>query len=158
MTLLTVSAAWPLFADGFSAQITSVPSPAVTNKALEVRIETQDMGSEVYCYTWCKDLNGTEKAPWTWEGVNTDKFRMSGSGGTYTLSIPDIKAFYGLTDQELTGLKKLGFQESQVYTTMELRMKCAIGKCGRCNIGNKYVCKDGPVFRFDQLAELPDEY
>ncbi|MBQ8724154.1 MAG: hydrogenase, partial [Oscillospiraceae bacterium] len=27
-----------------------------------------------------------------------------------------------------------------------------------CNIGNKYVCKDGPVFRFDQLAELPDEY
>ena len=109
MTLLTVSAVWPLFADGFSAQITSVPSPAVTNKALEVRIETQDMGSEVYCYTWCKDLNGTEKAPWTWEGVNTDKFRMSGSGGTYTLSIPDIKAFYGLTDQELTGLKKLGF-------------------------------------------------
>ena len=107
--MLTVSAAWPLFADGFSAQITSVPSPAVTNKALEVRIETQDMGSEVYCYTWCKDLNGTEKAPWTWEGVNTDKFRMSGSGGTYTLSIPDIKAFYGLTDQELTGLKKLGF-------------------------------------------------
>ena len=34
-------------------------------------------------------------------------------------------------------------------------MKCGVGKCGRCNIGNKYVCKDGPVFRLDQLDELP---
>lgn len=58
----------------------------------------------------------------------------------------------------LAGLKELGFGETQVYTTMELRMKCGIGKCGRCNIGSKYVCKDGPVFRFDQLDELPNEY
>ena len=58
----------------------------------------------------------------------------------------------------LQGLKELGFQETQVYTTMELRMKCGVGKCGRCNIGSKYVCKDGPVFRFDQLDELPNEY
>lgn len=58
----------------------------------------------------------------------------------------------------LAGLKDLGFNESQVYTTMELRMKCGVGKCGRCNIGSKYVCKDGPVFRFDELSELPDEY
>ena len=58
----------------------------------------------------------------------------------------------------LEGLKELGFSETQVYTTMELRMKCGVGKCGRCNIGNKYVCKDGPVFRFDQLDELPNEY
>ena len=40
----------------------------------------------------------------------------------------------------------------------KLRMKCGIGKCGRCNIGAKYVCKDGPVFRYDELGELPDEY
>lgn len=58
----------------------------------------------------------------------------------------------------LAALKELGFNEKQVYTTMELRMKCGIGKCGRCNIGNKYVCKDGPVFRFDELDELPNEY
>lgn len=58
----------------------------------------------------------------------------------------------------LAALKELGFTDTQVYTTMELRMKCGIGKCGRCNIGNKYVCKDGPVFRFDELGELPDEY
>jgi len=58
----------------------------------------------------------------------------------------------------LAGLLELGFSKEQVYTTMELRMKCGVGKCGRCNIGSKYVCKDGPVFRFDELDQLPDEY
>lgn len=58
----------------------------------------------------------------------------------------------------LEGLQELGFSKRQVYTTLELRMKCGIGKCGRCNIGDKYVCKDGPVFRCDELDELPDEY
>ena len=58
----------------------------------------------------------------------------------------------------LGSLTELGFVNTQIYTTMELRMKCGVGKCGRCNIGNKYVCKDGPVFRFDELGELPSEY
>ena len=58
----------------------------------------------------------------------------------------------------LAGLMELGFNKTQVYTTLELRMKCGIGKCGRCNIGAKYVCKDGPVFRCDEIDELPPEY
>lgn len=58
----------------------------------------------------------------------------------------------------LQGLLEQGFTYEQVFTTMELRMKCGIGKCGRCNIGPKYVCKDGPVFRFDELNALTDEY
>ena len=58
----------------------------------------------------------------------------------------------------LDGLYALGFDKTQIYTTLELRMKCGVGKCGRCNVGSKYVCKDGPVFRFDELNELPTEY
>ena len=58
----------------------------------------------------------------------------------------------------LPNLVQAGFEKTQIFTTMELRMKCGIGKCGRCNIGNKYVCKDGPVFRVDELDELPNEY
>lgn len=58
----------------------------------------------------------------------------------------------------LAGLLELGFVREQVFTTFELKMKCALGKCGRCNIGDVYVCKDGPVFRLDQMTELPDEY
>lgn len=58
----------------------------------------------------------------------------------------------------LQGLLELGFDKSRVYTTLELRMKCGVGKCGRCNVGDKFVCKDGPVFRMDELDELPDEY
>ena len=58
----------------------------------------------------------------------------------------------------LQALLEMGFEKTQVYTTLELKMKCGIGKCGRCNVGSKYVCKDGPVFRLDELDELPDEY
>ena len=58
----------------------------------------------------------------------------------------------------LEALVSLGFDKKQIYTTLELKMKCGIGKCGRCNVGAKYVCKDGPVFRCDQLQDLPDEY
>ena len=58
----------------------------------------------------------------------------------------------------LAALEEMGFSKEQVYTTLELRMKCGVGKCGRCNIGPKYACKDGPVFRCDEVAELPDEY
>ena len=58
----------------------------------------------------------------------------------------------------LAALTEMGFDKTQVYTTLELRMKCGVGKCGRCNIGSKYVCKDGPVFRCDEIEELPPEY
>jgi sulfhydrogenase subunit gamma (sulfur reductase) len=55
-------------------------------------------------------------------------------------------------------LAKLGFTDENIYTTLENRMKCGFGKCGRCNVGKYYVCKDGPVFTLAQLKDLPDEY
>jgi len=57
----------------------------------------------------------------------------------------------------LQALKKLGFEDAQIITTLEKRMKCGVGICGRCNIGTKYVCIDGPVFSYAQLKELPNE-
>jgi NAD(P)H-flavin reductase len=58
----------------------------------------------------------------------------------------------------LLSLDKMGFTPSQVITTLEMKMKCGLGKCGRCNIGYAYVCKHGPVFSYAQLMELPNEY
>ncbi|MBC9783213.1 FAD/NAD(P)-binding protein [Heliobacterium chlorum] len=55
-------------------------------------------------------------------------------------------------------LDKLGFTPENVITTLEMRMKCGIGKCGRCNIGSCFVCLDGPVFSLAQLKTMPNEY
>lgn len=55
-------------------------------------------------------------------------------------------------------LEKLGFTPETTIMSLENRMKCGIGMCGRCNVGGKYVCKDGPVFTRAQLNELPNEY
>ncbi|RKO67116.1 FAD/NAD(P)-binding protein [Desulfofundulus salinus] len=55
-------------------------------------------------------------------------------------------------------LEELGFPSERIIMSLENRMKCGIGMCGRCNVGNKYVCKDGPVFTRAQLNQLPNEY
>ncbi|MDD5095393.1 MAG: FAD/NAD(P)-binding protein [Dehalococcoidia bacterium] len=57
----------------------------------------------------------------------------------------------------LQALSQLKFTDDQILTTLEKRMKCGIGICGRCNIGDKYVCKDGPVFSLAQLKDIPSE-
>lgn len=58
----------------------------------------------------------------------------------------------------LPALSALGFSDQDIITTLEMRMKCGVGKCGRCNIGSCYVCLDGPVFTQEQLKKLPAEY
>jgi len=55
-------------------------------------------------------------------------------------------------------LRQLGFAPERILLSLEMRMKCGIGMCGRCNIGCNYVCKDGPIFTLAQLQEMPDEY
>jgi sulfhydrogenase subunit gamma (sulfur reductase) len=59
----------------------------------------------------------------------------------------------------LLALEKLGFTPPQIWTTLEMKMKCGVGKCGRCNIGPLYVCKDGPVFSYEEIRNfLSDEF
>jgi sulfhydrogenase subunit gamma (sulfur reductase) len=57
----------------------------------------------------------------------------------------------------IEALNELGFSGENIITTLERRMKCGVGKCGRCNIGSKYVCLDGPVFTLKQLEEMPSD-
>jgi sulfhydrogenase subunit gamma (sulfur reductase) len=55
-------------------------------------------------------------------------------------------------------LAELGFPIEKILTTLEMRMTCGVGKCGKCNIGHQYICIDGPVFRMSQLSQMPTEY
>ncbi len=55
-------------------------------------------------------------------------------------------------------LASLGFPGENIITSLEMKMKCGIGKCGRCNIGNTYVCQDGPIFTYEQIKKLPNEF
>ena len=55
-------------------------------------------------------------------------------------------------------LDNLGYQHDHIIMSLENRMKCGIGMCGRCNVGKEFVCKDGPVFTLAQLNKMPKEY
>jgi len=55
-------------------------------------------------------------------------------------------------------LTEMGVPPANVYTSLENRMKCGVGKCGRCNAGPVYVCKEGPVFTIEQLNAIPADY
>jgi NAD(P)H-flavin reductase len=53
-------------------------------------------------------------------------------------------------------LLDLGFSPKDIYLSMEKNMSCGLGKCGHCRIGKYYVCKDGPVFTYEDLKDMPD--
>ena len=55
-------------------------------------------------------------------------------------------------------LMEMGLPKDRILTTLEMRMTCGVGKCGKCNIGHQYVCIDGPVFSLAELDEMPNEY
>ena len=55
-------------------------------------------------------------------------------------------------------LSENGFKDEDIFTSLENRMKCGLGKCGRCNCGSVYVCKEGPVFTQADIKNMPDDY
>jgi NAD(P)H-flavin reductase len=58
----------------------------------------------------------------------------------------------------ILGLRKQGFADDQMIMTLEAKMKCGIGKCGRCNMGEVFVCLDGPVFSYTQVAQFLESF
>ncbi len=55
-------------------------------------------------------------------------------------------------------LETLGVKADDIYISMEMKMKCGLGVCGRCNIGTKFVCSDGPIFTLKTLREVSDDF
>jgi len=55
-------------------------------------------------------------------------------------------------------LMRTGFKPENIYISLEGHMKCGIGKCGHCNIGTKYVCKDGPIFTYAERQTFGDHH
>jgi len=54
----------------------------------------------------------------------------------------------------IDALRQRGLVTDRIFLSMERNMKCAIGFCGHCQFGPAFVCRDGPVFRFDRIAPL----
>ena len=97
------------------------------------------------CYGWDKEV-----------GLCPDVLERLAPSPDNTVAItcgPPIMIKYALGV-----LEKLGFENHTVYTTLERRMKCGIGKCGRCNLGEKFVCVDGPVFNLEELKSFSESF
>ncbi len=104
------------------------------------------------------DPGGEEKKKWQGEigfvPTILEKVNPSPDNNMLITCGPPIMIRYVL----LNAAGKMGYQPEQIVTTLELKMKCGLGKCGRCNIGRIYVCKDGPVFTYQQLKDLGAEF
>ncbi|MCK4244786.1 MAG: FAD/NAD(P)-binding protein [Candidatus Omnitrophica bacterium] len=111
---------------------------------------------------WVKDKNlevyrSVDKADSKWketEGVVTvllDKFKMNLENSVAIVCGPPIMMKFG-TKRVL----ELGHRPENIYLSMEKNMSCGVGKCGHCALGRFYVCKDGPVFSYEQIKETPE--
>ena len=45
-----------------------------------------------------------------------------------------------------------------IFTSLETHMRCGVGKCGHCKVGAHYMCLDGPVFTYEEMLQLPEEF
>ncbi len=75
-----------------------------------------------------------------------DEIRIDGPGSVAMICGPEIMMRYAVR-----GLSSHGVSMDRIYIAMERNMKCAVGFCGHCQFGPAFVCKDGPVFRYDRI-------
>ena len=109
---------------------------------------------------WMKDdkieaYRTVDKADSSWEedeGVVTvllDKFRTDLKNTVAVVCGPPVMMKFATLK-----LLQLGFNSEDIYLSMEKNMSCGLGKCGHCGIGRFYVCKDGPVFAYEQIKDV----
>jgi sulfhydrogenase subunit gamma (sulfur reductase) len=90
------------------------------------------------------------------EGLITSLVESVGPSSKNAISItcgPPIMIRFAMLS-----LEKLGFRPEQNWVTLEAKMKCGIGKCGRCNLGGKFICTDGPVFCFAEVEQFLESF
>ncbi len=103
-------------------------------------------------------VDGTDDPDWKYNigfvPTITEQKAPQGDANTYAIVCgPPIMIKF-----TLPVLEKLGYEHDHIIMSLENRMKCGIGMCGRCNIGKELVCKDGPVFTLNELNKTPGEY
>jgi NAD(P)H-flavin reductase len=97
-----------------------------------------------------------DKADNSWkekEGVVTlllDDIRVNIADSVAIVCGPPVMMKYGTFK-----LLEMGYPEQDIYLSMEKNMSCGLGKCGHCMMGKYYVCKDGPVFTYDEIKDQP---
>lgn len=92
---------------------------------------------------------------WTEEvGVATvllDQIKVDIGNSIAVVCGPPIMMKFGVQK-----LKEMGYTDEKILLSMEKNMSCGLGKCGHCMMGEYFVCKDGPVFSYDEIKDLPD--
>jgi len=115
---------------------------------------------EIHGWTKRKDLDielTVDKGDPMWKGkvglvtVIIDSVDMDTKAGIAIVCGPPIMMKFATKK-----LLEMGFRDANIYLSMEKNMSCGIGKCGHCRIGHYYACKDGPVFRYDQIRDFPE--
>jgi len=102
-------------------------------------------------------LYAAEKHPTNWEGNDglvtslISKKTLNIENTILVLCGPPI-----MYQKVIEKVLDLGFTKKNIYLSLERRMRCGIGKCQHCTCGQKYVCLDGPVFRYDEVLKMPD--
>jgi len=122
-----------------------------------VEFTTSD-GKVILIDPWTKD-DGNPACPIGLDGIeNADLVLFSHDHADHVASAVAIcnktGALLGGPVQSVRRLVEEGFNNDQVLVSLERRMKCGIGKCGHCNLGEKFVCTDGPVFSLADLEEI----
>lgn len=109
------------------------------------------------CSSCMQYLETVDRPDAAWKGnvgVITTLFKKAGQLAPDTRVIicgPPIMYKFVIAE-----LDKIGIPRSHVYVDLERRMKCGVGKCGHCQINDTYVCIDGPVFKFSDIANLEE--
>jgi NAD(P)H-flavin reductase len=93
----------------------------------------------------------------TWAGevgvatVLLDKVEVNIDDSVAVVCGPPIMMKFGVMK-----LLEMGYTDKQIFLSMEKNMSCGLGKCGHCMMGEYFVCKDGPVFSYNEIKDQPD--